>query len=284
MGATTRRGVECTADAVTEARRLTSTVRLSRGEDSMVRPRGIASQIVLGRVLMAVAMVIAGARAADAQQAGPPVPTVVTAGEAVLKRAPDRAWVLVATDAHAPKPADARRLGAQAMTDVQAALRATGLAAEAIRTVAYSLEPETAWNNGRATITGYVAHNQIEVRVDDLDKLPDVLDAANTPKNVSLTIDGPRFDLKDRETVERAVLSSAVENAMARARAMADGAKVTLGAILSIQNQTPPSEPVRMPMTRVLAVAGGADNTPATPVTPGEIAIQARVTVSIAIR
>jgi uncharacterized protein YggE len=121
--------------------------------------------------------------------------------------------------------------------------------------------------------------------VDDLDKLPDVLDAANTPKNVSLSVDGPRFDLKDRETVEREVLSSAVENAMARARAMAEGAKVTLGAIQSIQNQSPPSEPVQMPMVRSLAAVGpGGGGVPATPVTPGEIEVLARVTVSIAIR
>jgi uncharacterized protein YggE len=238
---------------------------------------------IVRTIVIAAAVLVAGPQAADARQAPPPVPTVVTAGEAVVKRAPDRAWVLVATDAHAPKPVDARRLGAQGMTDVQAALKATGLAADAIRTVAYSLQPETAWNNGRATVTGYVAHNQIEVRVDDLDKLPDVLDAANTPKNVSLTVEGPRFDLKDRETVEREVLASAVENAMARARAMAEGAKVTLGAIQSIQNQSA-SESIQMPMARSLAAAGGAGGAPPTPVTPGEIEIHARVTVSIAIR
>jgi uncharacterized protein YggE len=237
---------------------------------------------IVPSLVIAAAVLVARPQAADARQAPPPVPTVVTAGEAVVKRAPDRAWVLVATDAHAPKPVDARRLGAQAMTDVQTALKATGLATDAVRTVAYSLQPETAWNNGRATVTGYVAHNQIEVRVDDLDKLPDVLDAANTSKNVSLTVEGPRFDLKDREIVEREVLVSAVENAMTRARAMAEGAKVTLGAIQSIENQSA-SESIPMPMARTYAPAGAA-GVPPTPVTPGEIEIHARVTVSIAIR
>jgi uncharacterized protein YggE len=238
-----------------------------------------------GSVLVIAAVgLLARAQPCDAHQASPPVPDLVTAGEAVVERAPDRAWVRVATDAHAPKAADARRLGAQAMTDVQAALKATGLAADAIRTVAYSLQPETTWTNGRATITGYVAHNQIEVRVDDLDKLPDVLDAANTPKNVSLTVDEPRFDLKDRETVEREVLVSAVENAMARARAMAQGAKVTLGAIQSIENQSPPSETAPTPMIRTMAPIGGGGGAPATPVTPGQIEIHARVLVTIAIR
>jgi hypothetical protein len=114
---------------------------------------------IVPTVVIAAGSLVASARAADAHQAAPSVPAVVTAGEAVLRRAPDRAWIRVATDAHAAKAVDARRLGAQAMTDVQAALKTTGLAADAIRTVAYSLQPETAWNNGRATVTGYVAHN-----------------------------------------------------------------------------------------------------------------------------
>jgi uncharacterized protein YggE len=226
-----------------------------------------------------LAVILGVAPAAFAQQAA--VPSITTPGEASIKRAPDRAWVTVSTDARAPKSADARRIGAQAMTDVQTALKGTGVTPEAIRTVAYSLQPDMSYDNGHATVVGYIAHNEIEVRVDDLDKLPDVIDAANTPKNVSLSINGPRYDLKDRETVERQVLSLAVENALARARAIAEGARMTLGGIQHIENESAPSA---VPMVRMqsAAVAGGR-GTP-TPISPGEIEIEARVQVTIAIR
>ena len=91
-------------------------------------------------------------------------------------------------------------------------------------------------------------------------------------------------DAKSGETVEREVLASAVENAMARARAMAEGAKVTLGAIQRIENQSPPSEPAPTPVFRSMAPVGVGASAPATPVTPGQIEIHARVLVTIAIR
>lgn len=216
-----------------------------------------------------------------AEQATHEVPTIVTAGEAVITRAPDRAWIVVATDARAPRAADARKLGAQAMTDVQTALRATGLAADAVRTVAYSLEPETVWTNGQPSVKDYVAHNQIEVRVDELDKLPEVLDAASTSKNVSLVIQGPRFDVRDREALEKQALASAVEDAISRAQAMAQGAKLTLGPIQSIENESPVALPVSPLPLRMAGASGGV---PSTPVTPGAIEIRAEVRLTIAVR
>jgi hypothetical protein len=230
-------------------------------------------------VLRAVALVAILGTPALAQDA-PQRPTITTPGEATIKRAPDRAWVVVATDAHAPKSDDARRLGAQAMTDVQTALKATGLAPDAIRTLALSVEPEMSYVDGRAKVNGYTARNQIEVRVDDLDKLPAVFDAASTPKNVTLSINGPRFDLKDRQAVEAEALAASVRNAMSRARAIATGANATLGAIIRIENDTP-SSASPMPVFRMQAAMAAPSES--TPIAPGEIEIQARVNLTIAI-
>ena len=88
---------------------------------------------------------------------------------------------------------------------------------------------------------GYIVRNQIEVRVDDLDKLGAVIDAAGASGATSIA--GLRFDLKDRAVVERDALRLAVEDAMARARAIAAGAKATLGPILRIEEQGEMHEP-----------------------------------------
>jgi uncharacterized protein YggE len=147
-----------------------------------------------------VLMIIAFPGRGEAQVAQPaPPPVVVTQGEATLKRAADRAWLTVATETRDARPDEARRKGAEAMTAVQRAIRSAGLAADAIRTTGYSLTPEMDWNNGRGTLRGYVVRNQIDVRVDDLDDLPDVIDAANSSRNTALSIFGPRFDLKNAQ-------------------------------------------------------------------------------------
>ena len=57
-------------------------------------------------------VVIAGALPAHAQQPAtseiPPQPVVVTTGEGVVKRAPDRAWVTIAVESRARSPQDAQ--------------------------------------------------------------------------------------------------------------------------------------------------------------------------------
>jgi hypothetical protein len=235
-------------------------------------------------VLLAAVASLLAVTPAMAQMPGmaPPVPSIVTQGEATLKRAPDRAWITVSTEARDPQAAAARSRNAEAMTAVQAALKSAGVAADAIRTTQVSVTPEFQWNNGKSTLRGYVARNQIEVRVDDLDKLSDILDAANSPKNVALSVNGPRFDLKNERAVQSEALSAAVQDALQRAQAIATGAKRSLGPIIRIEDQNTgmmPKQPIPMMMARAEAASDVS-----TPITPGEIEIHAQVMLTVEMR
>jgi uncharacterized protein len=225
-------------------------------------------------------LLFAAAAPVAAQSAPPPPepPSIVTRGETTLKRAPDQARVTFAAEARAPKSADAQRRAADAMTSLQAALKTAGIPADAIKTTNYSLQPDIAWVNGASQLKGYIAHNQIEVRVDALDKISTVLDAAGGSGATSIS--GLRFDLKDRSTVEREALRLAVRDAMTRAEAMAAGAGRSLGQIIRIEEQGAP--PVVF-QTGVMRMAG-AEKADQTPITPGEIEIRAAVTLTVAIR
>ena len=233
-------------------------------------------------VLVAAAVLMCGAYPASAQTAAVPSPQVVTRGEATVKRAPDQAWLTVATETRDVRAEEARRKSAEATTAVQAALKGTGLAPDAIRTTGYSLSPEMERNNGRGTVKGYVVRNQVEVRVDDLNKLGDVIDAANATKSTALTISGPRFALKDQQAAETDALRLAVQAAMTRAQAMATGAKRTLGNIVRIEDQGAPRLMQPQPMFRMAAGAQAADVQ--TPITPGEIEVHAEVTMTVELR
>ena len=205
-------------------------------------------------------------------------PVIVTRGEAVVKRAPDQAWVTIAAEARAASSADAQRGAADAMTSVNTALSRAGVAADAIRTTGYTLQPDMEYVNGRGRVKGYIARNQVEVRVDDLKKLGGVLDAAGASGATSMA--GLRFDLKDRTTVERDALRLAVIDAMARARAIATGAGATLGAIVRIDEQSEPGPPGIYAMKMTMSAAGG----PETPIAPGELEIRAQVTLTVGIK
>lgn len=216
---------------------------------------------------------------AQAQSATGPV--VVTQGEAVIKRAPDRAWLTVASETRDARADRARSLSADGMTALQAALKAAGLGEDAIRTTGYSLVPEMDWKGGRGVVRGYVVRNQIEVRVDDLDRLSAVIDAATTSRGTSLSITGPRFSLKDEASAQAEALRNAVSSAMARARAMAMGAGRSLGAITRIEDHNLGGGAPEPMMMRMAAVA---DASAPTPISPGELEIRALITLTVELR
>jgi hypothetical protein len=207
----------------------------------------------------------------------PNPPVIVTRGEATVKRAPDQAWVSISAEARAAVPADAQRTAAEAMTSVRTALGKAGVSGNAIRTTSYALQPDMEYVNGRSRVRGYIARNQIEVRVDDLQKLGGVLDAAGSSGSTSMA--GLRFDLKDRKAVEEQALTLAVQDAMSRAKAIAAGAGATLGTIVRIDEQGGDS-PVPGPYMAMRADAAQV----ATPISPGEVEIRSQVTLTIIIK
>src|SRR4051812_9901689 len=123
-------------------------------------------------------------------------PVIVTSGEGVVKMAPDRVWVTIAAESRAKSPREAQRANADAMKAVLDKLKALGLPADAIRTSGYDLQPQFDYVNGRQSLREYVARNTVEVRVDEVTRAGEVLDAA--VGSGATTVSGLRFDLKDR--------------------------------------------------------------------------------------
>jgi len=210
-----------------------------------------------------------------AQERQPPIPSVVAHGEAVIRRAPDRAFVDLAVETRAKTPKEARARNAEIMVKVQEAVKQLGIPADAVQTRAYELHPEFDYINGRQVPRGYTARNRIEVRVDQLDELGEVIDGA---VGAGATNAGSiRFDLKDRSGVEREALKRAVADARARADAAAAGAGLTIARVLRIEEGSRLDQPPPMPM-----IAGMREmkaDAP-TPIAAGEIEIRVSVTLT----
>jgi uncharacterized protein YggE len=226
---------------------------------------------------MALALAAPAAAQGQATQADRPV--VVTTGEGIVKRAPDRAWVSISAESRAKGPREAQRANAEAMTAVTAKLKSAGLPPDAIRTVGYDIQPEFDFNNGKQTLRGYVARNTIEVRLDDLARVGEVVDLAVA--SGATTVGGVRFDLKDRDAAEREALRLAVADAKGRAEAAASGAGARVDAVIRIEEQRgsgPEPRPVMM------AMRAGGEMAKETPITAGDLEIRAAVTLTATIR
>jgi len=232
--------------------------------------------------LATVLLVLFAAPSAYAQTPPPTsaaqTPVVVATGTATVKLPPDRAWLVLATESRAAKPTDAQQQNAAAMSAVRQKLQAAGIPAEAIRTVSLSLHEDVDFVNGKRVPRGYLAVNSIEVRVDDIDRVGGLLDAAIAGGATSVS--QIRFDLKNRDEAERRALREAVADARARAEAAAAGANGTLGNVIRIEEQRSVRPPMPMPMMRAQAM----DASPETPVSAGQIEIDATVTLTAALK
>src|SRR4029450_6536475 len=144
-------------------------------------------------------------------------PQIVVTGDGVVKATPDQAWVQIGAESRSKVSKEAQQRNAEVMTAVQQKISSFGIPKDAVKTVAVDLQPEFDYANGKQTLRGYVARNTVEVRVDEPDKVGDVLDAAVS--SGAATIHGLRFDVKARGDAEQTALQAAVKNAMAKAQA-----------------------------------------------------------------
>jgi uncharacterized protein len=206
-------------------------------------------------------------------------PVVIASGEAIVKRAPDRAFVTVSVESRARNPREAQRLNAEAMTAVLQKLK-SGLPQDAIRTHGYDLEPEYDFNDGRRTLRGYLARNSVELRVDEIAKVGELLDIA--VGSGATSVGNVRFDLKDRAGAEREALKQAVADARRRADAAASGVGMTVERVVRIEEQRARIVPPPIPYAAMESRAAAADAAP--PVAPGELEIRASATLVAAIK
>jgi uncharacterized protein len=235
--------------------------------------RGIAAfAFVVAGVVLAALPVFA--------QTTQPEPVVVVSGEGLVKAAPDQAWVTIAAESRSKNPKEAQAQNAKAMTTVQQSLMAAGIPKDAIRTIAYDLQLESDWVNGRQVPRGYVARNTIEVRLDDITRVGDVIDISVTGGATS--VHGVRFDLKQRDMLEREALKRATADARARAEAAAAGAGSSIGRVVRIEE--PVARPYPPPPQMMMAREVAQDSRTPTPVIAGEIEIRASVVLTATLK
>ena len=225
--------------------------------------------------MIAVAFMLA----AGAASAQPPQPDViVTTGEAVVRRAPDRAFITVTVETRAKGPRDAQRLNAEAMSAVQQRLEQARVPKDAVRTQGYDLQQEFDFTGGKRVPREFVARNAIEVRVDEIGRVGELLDVA--VQGGATAIGGVRFDLRDRESVEREALRLAVVDARMRAEAAAAGAGRAVDRVIKVEDVREGGGSMPRPMMTLARAADAAT----TPVEPGLVEVRARVTLTAAMR
>lgn len=212
------------------------------------------------------------ARAAAASET-PPEHSISVTGSGKVTVVPDMATVRLGVSVTRPTAKAARKVAAEAMTKVVAAIRKLGVEERDIATSLISLSPVYDYQRSTSTIRGYQLQNTVTVTVRNLDTLGDVLDDGIT--SGATTVDGISFDVADRAAAEAGARQAAVKDAKAKADTLAAGLSVHIVGVASI------SETVTTPpwygREAALGVAGDAASTP---VLPGTTDVEISVAVS----
>ena len=218
---------------------------------------------------------VAPAMAQTAQSTLAPARSITVAGEGHVRAAPEMARIRLGVS----ETADTARAALDAMNAAMARvldqLNEAGIAPEDVQTGQLNLDRDYARaRDGQSEPEGFVASTLVELRVQDIDSLGQVLDAA--VGEGANRLQGIEFMLTDQAAARNEARRAAVADAQARAALYAESAGVTLGEVLSISESNISSGPRPMMDMRMAAAEG-------VPIAQGEVEVSAGVTLVFAI-
>jgi uncharacterized protein len=232
----------------------------------------------LAFALGALALLVAGsaagpALAADADKALERTVSVSATGSVAAE--PDLATISTGVVSEAETAREALSRNTAAMAKVIEGLKALGIAAADIRTIAINAEPRYRSAKDQApTIIGYQVVNQVRITARDLKRLGEVLDQV-----VSLgvnQISGINFEVSKAEELKDEARKAAMANALRRAKLYASSAGAEIGQVVMISEDAPVAPPRAMTRSSLAA----AD----VPIEPGSQRLEVKLHVTWALR
>ncbi len=161
----------------------------------------------------------------------PSTPWVQVSGHGSLSVAPDMAQVAVALSKTDKDLTLARNDVEQHAAAVIAAARKLGVAERDINAASLSIQPEYQWQNSSQVFIGQRVSRHIAITLHNLNRYADLIGAL---VRAGVTSFSTTMDRSDFDALRRQALAQAVDDAHARAAALAEAAGASLGAVYSI--------------------------------------------------
>lgn len=226
-----------------------------------------------GKVLSAAALICALVTPAGAETA--PSRQIVVTGEGRVDTTPDMAVISLGVTHEAKAAMAAMGETSAAVAAVLERLTAMGVAEKDVQTENVSLNPiwsDPGSQGGVPSISGFSASNTVQVRVRDLERLGAIMDTAIG--DGANTFSGLQFSLQNPAPQEEEARKRAVADGMARAKALAEAAGVTLGPVQQINEIGGGIPgPMKMSMARDEGI----------PIAAGEVSVSVTVSMTFAI-
>jgi len=213
-----------------------------------------------------------------------PLARILVTGQGNVDVAPDMAVLTLTVTREAETARAALDANSAAMNDVLAAMKAEGIETRDLQTTGFSIQPRYSYPSPKSSaerappsIVGYTVYNSLTVRIRDIGAVGAILDTSvtlgvNEGGNIMLTNEDPSAAITQARI-------NAMQDAMAKAKTLAEAAGVKPGKLLEISEQSYNPRPMLM----AGAEMGMARSADAVPVATGENTYRVTVNVSYAI-
>ena len=206
--------------------------------------------------------------------------TVIGTGR--ISGEPDTLRATVGVEVERTSVQEALNAANAAASRVTSTLREQGVEEQNIQTTEFSVRPRFAEPpvqpapgepQGETEIRGYIVTNLVEVKVRDLERVGEVLQAAVEAGGDAARVQGVRFTLEDNEELLQAAREAAFADARRRANHYAQLADRELGSLVSLSEEAESETP--RPMEGAAAEGAAAQSVP---MMPGEEEVTVRIT------
>ena len=224
----------------------------------------------------ALAATATAAQAAEVQIASQGPVVELTVNE-VVKTAPDVAQVGAGVTTRAATAQEAMRLNAQKMDQLIAKLKALGIDRKDIQTANYNLNAQYNYDNEtrEQTFVGYDVTNQLNVKLRDLKRAGEVLDALVVAGANNLY--GPNFMLEDDAAAKKSARDAAFRSGRAMAENYARMAGYTGVRLLEVSESYQSYGPMPVAQRGAMMASESADAK--TQIEPGQVGTGVTITV-----
>lgn len=196
-------------------------------------------------------------------------------GEGTATAKPDIATITVGVQADDNTVADVQNQLNTNINKVTSAIKNLGVKDQDIQTSNYNISPNYNYLSGNQKIQGYSASTNLVIKIHDLSKVNQVIDAATS--NGANQVGGVSFDVSDKAQAEDQARQQAIDQAKQKAQDAARIAGFKLGRLINYSEDFG-QQLVPLPMMGVAADKAVAS--PSTQVQPGSNEIQVTVTLS----
>ena len=193
-------------------------------------------------------------------QAAEEPPILSVSGSGMVQGAPDQAAITLGVVTRAETAAEAQQENAAKAAAIRGALSALGIEDKDVKTEDYNFRPEYGRDGSERVVVGYTASNTIRVRVRDVAKVGDVVDAVLA--SGANTIHSLDFSIRDTDGLRRRALESAVKDAREKADVIAHALGKSIVGVHHVTENTGMFQPRHTNGMMMKSMDAAAESTP----------------------